>query len=64
MFPTQLLALPALCDPPEVLKGMRGHHGGPHAGTRLLALVLVLLLAFPITYAVWQLATYVVHHLY
>ena len=33
---------------------MRAHHGGPHLGTRLLALVLIALLAFPITFWVWR----------
>lgn len=64
MFPAQLLVLSGLCDPPGVLKQLRGHHGGPHAGTRLLALVLALLLAFPLTFFLWQLAVYAVHHVY
>ncbi|MCU1594935.1 MAG: hypothetical protein JWO12_2327 [Frankiales bacterium] len=33
-----------------MLKEMRGHHGGPSAGMRLLALVLALLLAAPLTF--------------
>ena len=32
-----------------MLRGMRGRHGGPHGGTRALALVLILLLAAPLT---------------
>lgn len=35
-----------------MLRGMRGRHGGPHAGVRLLALVLALLLAAPLTVVV------------
>jgi hypothetical protein len=33
-----------------VLKELRGRHGEPHAGTRLVALLLALLLAAPVTY--------------
>ena len=40
-----------------MLRELRGPHGGPHAGTRLLALVLVLLLAGPLTFALWRGAT-------
>jgi hypothetical protein len=32
-----------------VLRELRGHHGGPHLGTRALALALALLLAAPLT---------------
>ncbi len=38
-----------------MLRELRSHHGGPHLGTRLLALVLVLLLAFPLTVLVGRL---------
>ncbi len=44
-----------------MLKELRGRHGGPHLGTRALAVVLVLLLAAPLTVIVarllWRLAT-------
>ena len=52
-----------MCDPAGVLKELRASHGGPHLGSRLLALVLVLLLAFPLTYALWQLLAYLADHL-
>jgi hypothetical protein len=51
------------CDPERVLRELRGRHGGPHLGTRLLALVLVLLLAAPLTVWVWRLLVTVSHHL-
>jgi len=38
-----------------VLRELRGRHGGPHLGTRALALVLVLLLATPLTVLLWRL---------
>ena len=38
----------------RVLRELRGRHGGPHAGTRLVALVLALLLAAPLTYVIWR----------
>jgi len=41
-----------------VLKELRGRHGGPHLGTRALALVLALLLAFPLTALLWTIARY------
>ncbi len=41
----------------RVLRGLRGRHGGPHGGTRALALVLVLLLAAPLTVLVWRVLT-------
>ena len=41
-----------------MLRELRGRHGGPHLGTRALALVLVLLLAFPLTALLWQLGRY------
>jgi hypothetical protein len=37
-----------------MLKELRGRHGGPHLGTRVLALALVLLLAAPLTVLVWR----------
>ena len=37
-----------------VLRGLRGRHGGPHVGTRALALVLALLLAAPLTVLLWR----------
>lgn len=43
-----------------VLKELRGGHGGPHLGTRLLALVLALLLAAPLTVLVWRLLRYLI----
>ncbi|HTL23703.1 MAG TPA: hypothetical protein VL281_06660 [Mycobacteriales bacterium] len=36
-----------------MLRELRGTDGEPHAGTRLVALVLALLLAAPLTYALW-----------
>jgi hypothetical protein len=41
-----------------VLRELRGHHGGPHLGTRALALVLALLLGFPLTVALWRVGSY------
>ena len=41
-----------------VLKELRGGHGGPHLGTRALALLLVLLLAGPLTVVVWRVLHY------
>ena len=38
-----------------MLRELRGRHGGPHLGTRALALVLVLLLATPLTVLLWRL---------
>ncbi len=43
-----------VCDPDRVLRELRSHHGGPHLGTRLLALLLALLLAAPLTVLVWK----------
>ena len=37
-----------------MLRELRGRHGGPHLGTRALALVLVLLLAGPLTVVCWR----------
>jgi hypothetical protein len=42
---------------------MRAHHGGPHAGVRVLALVLALLLAAPLTVLLWQVGSYLVSQL-
>ena len=41
-----------------VLRELRGGHGGPHLGTRALALVLALLLAAPLTVLVWRVLRY------
>jgi hypothetical protein len=41
-----------------MLRELRGPDGGPHGGTRLVALVLVLLLAAPVTWAVWRVAAF------
>jgi hypothetical protein len=46
-----------------VLRELRGSHGGPHVGTRLVALALALLLAAPLTYAAWTLLALVVRQL-
>jgi hypothetical protein len=40
-----------------MLRELRGHHGGPHLGTRLVALVLALLLAAPLTVLGWRVLT-------
>jgi hypothetical protein len=37
---------------------MRAQHGGPHAGVRILALVLALLLAAPLTILLWRVGAY------
>jgi len=37
-----------------VLRELRGRDGEPHVGTRLVALVLALLLALPLTIFVWR----------
>ena len=44
----------ASCEHGRVLRELRGRHGGPHLGTRTLAMVLVLLLASPLTVVVWR----------
>lgn len=44
-----------------MLSGLRGRHGGPHGGTRLLALVLALLLAAPLTILLWRVGVALVH---
>jgi hypothetical protein len=44
-----------------VLRELRGPHGGPHLGTRLLALALALLLGAPLTYVLWRVAAALVH---
>jgi len=41
-------------DPVWVLRELRGRDGGPHVGTRLVALVLALMLAFPLTVFLWR----------
>jgi hypothetical protein len=50
-------------DGGAVLSELRGTHGGPHVGTRLVALALALLLAAPLTYAGWRLVWLVLHQL-
>jgi hypothetical protein len=55
VFPAQLRNP---CHAAEVLRELRGRHGGPHLGTRLLAFVLALLLAAPLTVLVWRLVYY------
>jgi hypothetical protein len=42
-----------------VLRELRAHHGGPHLGTRLVALALALLLAAPLTVLVWRATSWV-----
>lgn len=58
MFPAQVQALLDTSgggsDPRGVLRELRGHHGGPHLGTRVLALLLALLLAAPLTVFLWR----------
>jgi len=44
-----------------VLRELRDHRGEPHAGTRLVALVLALLLAAPLTYLGLRFLVYAVH---
>ena len=44
-----------------MLKELRGAHGGPHVGTRLVALVLALLLAAPLTYVAIRFVAAVLH---
>ncbi|MGB8649307.1 MAG: hypothetical protein WCD35_01460 [Mycobacteriales bacterium] len=46
-----------------MLRELRAHHGGPHVGTRLLALVLALLLAAPLTLLLWRVAGYLLRAL-
>lgn len=48
----------AVCDAARVLRELRAHHGGPHLGTRLLALALALLLAAPLTVLLWRVGAY------
>ena len=45
-----------------MLRELRGRDGEPHGGTRLVALVLVLLLAAPLTYLGLRLAVLVLDH--
>ena len=44
-----------------MLTRLRGRHGGPHLGTRALALVLILLLGGPLTVLLWRVGSYVWH---
>ena len=46
-----------------MLREMRGRHGGPHLGVRALALVLALLLAFPLTVLLLRLGSYLLGQL-
>ncbi|MCW2498599.1 MAG: hypothetical protein JWN87_275 [Frankiales bacterium] len=48
-------------DAVRVLKELRGRHGGPHLGTRVLALALALLLAAPLTVLLWRVGAALVH---
>jgi hypothetical protein len=43
-----------VCNPHDMLRAMRTRHGGPHLGTRLIAVVLIALLGFPLTMLVWR----------
>ena len=43
-----------------MLREMRGQHGGPHLGIRVLALLLALLLAAPLTILVWKVGSAVI----
>ncbi len=47
-----------------MLRRMRGRDGGPHAGMKLLALVLALLLAAPLTFFLWDVGSAVLGSLY
>ncbi|HUR51570.1 MAG TPA: hypothetical protein VMZ11_05560 [Mycobacteriales bacterium] len=44
-----------------MLRELRGPDGAPHGGTRLVALVLALLLAAPLTWLVWQAVAALLH---
>jgi len=44
-----------------VLRELRGSHGGPHLGTRLVALGLALLLAGPLSYVGFRFVAFVLH---
>lgn len=46
-----------------MLRELRGSHGGPHVGTKLVAVVLALLLAAPLTYVGLRFVTFVLHSL-
>ena len=50
-------------DAVGVLRELRGPHGGPHAGTRLVALALALLLAAPLTYVGVRFVAYALRQL-
>jgi hypothetical protein len=41
-----------------VLRELRSSHGGPHVGTRAIALALALLLALPLTVLLWRAAAW------
>jgi hypothetical protein len=44
-----------------MLRELRDQHGGPHLGTRFIAGILVLLLAFPITFLVLKAGSALLH---
>ncbi len=50
-----------VCHPARMLRELRAESGAPHFGTRLLALVLVLLLSGPLTYYLVRGAMNVLH---
>ena len=52
---------PVEWHPRGVLKELRGPQGEPHLGTRLVALVLALLLAAPLTYVAIRFVAYALH---
>ncbi len=52
---------PVVCHPARMLRELRAESGAPHFGTRLLALVLVLLLGGPLTYYLVRGAMNVLH---
>ena len=54
MFPAQFRFARAGGTLVGVLRELRGRDGEPHVGTRLVALVLALLLAFPVTIFLWR----------
>jgi hypothetical protein len=45
-----------------VLRELRGPHGGPHVGTRFVALLLALLLSAPLTYVAVRFVAFALHH--
>ena len=61
--PRALRTTPAPVHPEGVLRELRGPDGGPHPGTRFLALGLALLLAAPLTVLVWRVLAALTHAL-